>query len=139
MEAPRFAGTERMLGSDARSAQTLGQDSPSGVGVPDAARSAPRFDAPPEVPRFEMPMEAPRFDAAAIEPRQTGTHAAVAPPAKPAWQQSLDKALATVGAFVEGLVRKVRAQPPPIQYAVLATVILAALLIVVLLIVLLAR
>jgi serine/threonine-protein kinase len=140
MEAPRFgAGTERMLGPDARVAQGVGQEAPSGAGAPDTLHSGLRFDAPQEAPRFEMPKDAPRFDAA-IEPRKTGTHAAVAPPGdKPAWQQSLDKALATVGGFVEGLVRKVRAQPPPIQYAVLATVILAALLIVVLFIVLLAR
>lgn len=98
-------------------------------------------------PRFDTAMlEPPRYEAGA-EPRPgpgtgiTGQHPAanLAPAAKPAWQQALDKALAAVGGFVEGLVRKVRAQPPAVQYAVLGTIGLVVLLLAVLFFVLVTR
>ncbi len=122
MEPPRFgAATERMLGQDAMAVQSSGR--------------------PPEGPRFEAQMDPMRATSQQGEPRVTGTFQAAMLPAgaKPAWQASLDKALATVGAFVEGLVRKVRAQPPPIQYAVVATIGLTVLLLFVVFVVLVFR
>lgn len=132
LEPPRFGGaTERMLGQDARAVQSAARDVATGR-PPDGPSSVQRFDAPPD------PL---RATAQQGEPRATGTfQAAMAPAgAKPGWQQALDKALASASAFVEGLVRKVRAQPQPIQYAVLGTIGLTVVLVLVLLVVLVFR
>jgi serine/threonine-protein kinase len=133
LEPPRFgAATERMMGQDARSVQSVARgELPTGR-LPDAAMAAPRFDAS---------SDGLRATSQQGEPRVTGTFQAAMVPAgpKPGWQESLDRALASVGAFVEGLVRKVRAQPPPVQYAVLATIGLTVLLMLVLFVVLVFR
>ena len=123
LEPPRFgAATERMLGQDARAVQAVAGSGPGGAPAP------PRFDAPD--PMMPGPM---------IEPRAAGTFGAVVPAAKPGWQVSLDRALATVGGFVEDLVRRVKAQPPPIRYAILATGALCVILLLVLFAVLVFR
>lgn len=123
LEPPRFgAATERMLGQDSRAVQPIASGGAS-------AASPPRFDAPVD----------PLLAAQKVEPRTTGTYSAVVPAAKPGWQVSLDKALTTVGGFVEDLARKVKAQPPPIRYAILATGALCVILLFVLFVVLVFR
>ncbi|MFO0589577.1 MAG: protein kinase [Polyangiaceae bacterium] len=126
--APRFgSSTERMIeGGVLTAAPTF-----SGGRPPDAPPPPPRFDAPPD----------PRATSQQGEPRVTGTYAAAMVPdgGKPGWQRSLDTALASVGGSIEGLVKKVRAQPPAIQYAVVATIGLVVLLVLVLVVVLVLR
>lgn len=126
--APRFgAATERMIeGGVVTQAPTFSGGRPA-----DAPLPPPRFDAPPD----------PRATSQQGEPRVTGTYGAAMVPdaSKPGWQRSLDTALASVGGSIEGLVKKVRAQPPAIQYAVVATIGLGAVLVLVLLVVLVLR
>ena len=134
LDTMRFgASTERMLGGDARAVQGMVDGVPVPGRTAETMRSVQGLPPapPPEPPRFGPPPE----------PRATGTYAAAVVPAtmKPAWQQSLDRALTSVGGLVETTVRKVRAQPPPVQYAVLGAIAFAGLLVVVLFVVLIFR
>lgn len=125
-DAPGY-GTQRMLGPEARAAQA------SPPRIAETLRSV-QGGPPPG------PVEPPRYGSMP-EPRVTGTYQAAALPetTKPAWQQSLDRALASVGGAVEGLVKKVRAQPTPVQYAVIGTIVVVGVLLVVLVFVLVFR
>jgi hypothetical protein len=120
--------THRMLGPEARAATAAAPPR-----VAETLRSVQGAPPPP-------PAEPPRFGAP-IEPRTTGTYQAATLPAtmKPGWQQALDRALASVGGVGEGLVKKVRAQPAPVQYAVLGTIAVVVVLVVVLFFVLVLR
>ena len=122
-------GTVPLLGPEARAAMAAGPP-------PRVAETLLSAQGAPGLP----PAEAPRFGSPP-EPRATGTYHAATLPAtvKPGWQQSLDRALASVGGVVEGLVKKVRAQPPPVQYAVVGTIGIVAVLLVVLFLVLVFR
>ena len=134
LDTMRFgASTDRILGTEARAVQGLAEAAIGPARSSETLRSAQGLPPapPPEPPRFGPPPE----------PRATGQHpAAVLPaPVKPGWQQALDGALTSVGGSIEGIVKKVRAQPPPVQYAVLAAIGLVVLLVVVLFFVLIFR
>ncbi len=125
---PPVYATHRMLGPEARAVVAAAPPritetlrSPPGSS-PGASAEPPRFGVPPE-------------------PRATGAYPAATLPAtvKPGWQQSLDRALASVGGVVEGLIKRVKTQPPPVQYAVLGTIGIVVLLLVVLFFVLIFR
>ncbi|MBK8255847.1 MAG: protein kinase [Polyangiaceae bacterium] len=136
VEAASYGATHRILGPEANAALNT-SPLPHRVETLQSAQVGPA----PGVPTQPAPSggEAPRFGPPP-EPRATGTfQAASAPLAKPGWQTSLDGALSSVGALLESLVKKVRAQPPPIQYAVLGAGGVAALLVVVLFFVLVFR
>ncbi|MEZ4298749.1 MAG: serine/threonine-protein kinase [Polyangiaceae bacterium] len=145
-DAPSFgAATHRLLGPDAMAAQSV-VIGPGAMGPPRVAETlrsaheAPLGPPPPPSPSQSGAAEPPRFGPPP-EPRATGTYAAATVPlaTKPGWQASLDRALASVGGLVEQLVKKVRAQPPPVQYAILGAGGLAVALVLVLLVVLIFR
>jgi eukaryotic-like serine/threonine-protein kinase len=122
--------THRMLGPEARAAVAAPPR------VAETLRSAPGVATPAPGALPPPPAEPPRFGPS-VEPRATGTYPVAT--VKPAWQQALDRALTSVGGVVEGLVKKVKAQPPPVQYAVVGTIGIVVLLLLVLFLVLIFR
>src|SRR5262249_50356840 len=132
-EPPRFGDVQ---GDDARAGQGAAHDALPRVQIPDTMISPPMQVGPPVAPL--PPPELPRFGAP-LGPPRAALPTDMAIPFQPAWQRSLDRALAAVGRVGEAAVGRVRAQSRPMQIAIIGTLLLVVLLLIVLVTLLLYR